>query len=120
MIIQIDPWADFTCENVTTISTDSNTFTVESNADAYNSNAHANMINLRLEITNGAELIWDMNDEFYGQGDQDVYGGGMPAGEMFIVLCMYDLVMYDVGVRSVTDESFDFGSHSLKRRVCLR
>ena len=90
------------------MSTDSNTFTVESNADAYNSNAHVNMINLRLEVTKGVKLIWDVNAELYGQDDQDVYGEVMPAGERFAVLFMYDLIMYDVGVQSVTDDSSDF------------
>ena len=113
VVIQIDPWTHFRCENFTTMSMDSNTLTVESNADAYNSNAHADLINLRLEVTNGAKLIWDMNAEFYGRDEQDVNGGGVFVGEGSTVRFMYDLIMYDVGVRSVTDESSDFASYSL-------
>ena len=76
VVIEIDPWGSIDCASFTTMSMDSNTLTVQPSYEAMFGSPHVDLNEVRLEITNGAKLIWEPVVEFRGTDDQDVNGGG--------------------------------------------
>ena len=113
VVFDMDPWASFECDNFTTMIMNSDTtLTMKSRDGDHNSNAHVDLTNLRLEVTNGAKLVWEMNVEFHGTDLRDVNGGAVLVGEGSTVRFLYDLRMTDVGVRSLADKG-DYSSYDL-------
>ncbi|CAN0546314.1 unnamed protein product, partial [Laminaria digitata] len=110
VVIEMHPFEDINCGTFTTMSMDSHSLLVESSEDLKHYSGHLNLHQVRFEVTNGATLIWETNVEFNGPTGEDVNGGGMFVGEGSTVRFLNDLMMTDVGVTSVTDESSDFAS----------
>ena len=113
VVVEMHPFQDIDCVNFTTMSMDSNSLTVSSSENIDNFFGNADLYQLRFEVTNGAKLFWETNVEFNGPEGQDVNGGAVFVGEGSTVRFLNDLLMTDVGVRSVTDESSDFASYEL-------
>ena len=119
VVVEMHPFQDIDCGTFTTMSMDSNTLTVQSSENIENFFGNSDLYQVRFEITNGAKLVWETNVEFHGPEEQDVNGGALFVGEGSNVRFLNDLMMTDVGVRSVPEEDSDFRNVRIKRRMCL-
>lgn len=110
VVIEMHPLQAIDCGDFTTMTLGSNDLTVESTDDPDDYDGNSNLYEVRFEVTNGAKLTWEPNVEFNGPYGEDVDGGGLFVGEGSSVRFMNDLLMTDVGVKSVTDEGSDYAS----------
>ena len=113
VVVEMHPFQDIDCGTFTTMSMDSNTLTVQSSENIENFFGNSDLYQVRFEITNGAKLVWETNVEFHGPEEQDVNGGALFVGEGSNVRFLNDLMMTDVGVRSVPEEDSDFATYVL-------
>lgn len=110
VVVEMNPLQSIDCGDFTTMSLGSNDLTVKSTEDPDDYDGTSNLYEIRFEVKNGATLTWETNVQFNGPYGQDVDGGGVYVGEGSSVRFLNDLLMTDVGIKSVTDESSDFAS----------
>ena len=113
VVVEMHPFQDIDCVNFTTMSMASNTLTVQSSESIERFHGNSDLYEVRFEVTNGSKLIWETNVEFHGSEEQDVNGGALYVGQDSNVLFLNDLMMTDVGVRSVPEEDSDFATYEL-------
>lgn len=113
VVIEMHPFQEIDCGDITTMSMDSNSLTVESSEDITSFLGNSNLHQVRFEVTNGAKLYWETNAIFYGTDGQDVNGGGLFVGEGSTVRFLNDVEMVDFGVRPVLEDGSDYASYVL-------
>lgn len=113
VLVEMHPVRDIECETFTNMTMASNTLTVNStdSVDAYFSSS--SLTNVRFDVTDGAELIWEPNVEFIGEEgvENNVDGGAVYVGQGSTVRFLNDLAMRDVGIINETDEDSDYVSY---------
>ncbi|CAN0104480.1 unnamed protein product [Ectocarpus fasciculatus] len=112
VVDEIHPFQDIECETFTNMTMTSNTLTLNSSENLDNFFGSSSLTNIRLDITNGAELIWETHVEFIGDEEVEhmVDGGGVYVGEGSTVRFLNDLEMQDIIIINERDEDSDFAS----------
>ncbi|CAM9616747.1 unnamed protein product [Ectocarpus fasciculatus] len=112
VVDEIHPFQDIECETFTNMTMTSNTLTLSSSENVDNFFGSSSLTNIRLDITNGAELIWETNVEFIGDEEVEhmVDGGGVFVGEGSSVRFLNDLEMQDIRIINERDDDSDFAS----------
>lgn len=107
VVIEVDPSGRIECAQFTTMTMDSNTLTVNP-SDRFGGNTR--LTNIRFEVTNGAQIVWEPPVAFHGTDTQNINGGALWIGEGSTVHFLNDLEAFDVGVTNVRDEDSDHAS----------
>lgn len=111
--VQIDPYADIICDTYTNMTMSSNTLTVNSNEESFSIYSNTLLRRVRLEVTNGAKLLWETNvlfDGVEGEDEQLNNGGAVFVGEGSTVRFLNDVEMRDVKIINERDEDSDYAS----------
>ena len=107
------PFQVIDCVTATTMSMDSNTLTVQSSEVLDNIPGLSVLDQVRFEVTNGAQLIWEPNVEFHGPTLQTVDGGAVVVGEGSTVSFLNDLLMDGISILNVADGGSDLAQETL-------
>ena len=107
VVVEMHPFQDIDCVTPTTMRMNSNTLTVQSSENLENFFGNSDLFQVRFEVTNGAQLIWETNVEFHGPLEQDVNGGALFVGVGSNVRFLNDLMMDDVSIISAREEDSD-------------
>lgn len=113
VVVQIHPLVDIDCVDMTTMSMNSNTLTVESSEDMSSVSGYSSLNQIRFEVTGGAKLFWETNAKLSGPRNQQVDGGGIFVGEGSNFRFLNDLYMSDFGIQTLPDEGSDYASYLL-------
>ncbi|CAM9722273.1 unnamed protein product, partial [Ectocarpus sp. 12 AP-2014] len=112
VVDEIHPFQDIECETFTNMTMTSNTLTLNSSENLDNFFGSSSLTNVRLVVTNGAELIWETHVDFIGDEEVEhmVDGGAVFVGEGSTVHFLNDLEMEDIRIINERDEDSDFAS----------
>lgn len=109
------PFADIVCKNFTTFVLDKYDMDIFSSENMDNYYGNVNVVNARIEVSNGTNLQWENNVEFENEeeyGDlPDVNGGALRIGLGSRIRFLNDFETTNIGVRSQTVEDSDFPDH---------
>ncbi|CAM9303396.1 unnamed protein product [Ectocarpus sp. 13 AM-2016] len=112
VVVEMYPFADIECDTFTNMTMTSNSLTVSSSENLDNFSGSSSLVNVRLDVTNGAKLFWETNVIFEGDEEAElmVDGGAVYVGEGSTVRFLNDVQMRDVVIINERDEDSDFAS----------
>ena len=102
VVVEMHAFQDIDCVTPTTMRMSSNTLTVQSSENLEYFFGNSDLFDVRFEVTNGAQFIWETNVEFHGPLRQDVNGGALFVGVGSNVRFLNDLMMDDVGIQRLS------------------
>ncbi|CBJ33083.1 hypothetical protein Esi_0417_0002 [Ectocarpus siliculosus] len=109
VVDEISTFGDIECPMFTNMTMTSNTLTLNSAEDLSITSGSTSLINVRLEVTNGAKLVWETSVFFLGdeEVENNVNGGGVFVGEGSTVRFLNDVQIRDVRITNERDGDSD-------------